>query len=151
VFAEAVKDLTELSDTLRERLAADAPDIAELRSALVQCQQLMQQLIKEKKPADEAAPGVAETADAGDGSAQAKGPVGSRAEAYRQLAQAAAVLRQLEPHSPIPYLVQRAVQLGALSFPEMIRALIREPNVLAELRRELGIPAEETPPAAPSE
>jgi type VI secretion system protein ImpA len=58
---------------------------------------------------------------------------------YQQLAEAAARLQQLEPHSPIPYLVQRAVELGALPFPELIRALIREPNVLSELNRELGI------------
>lgn len=149
IFADAVKDLTEFGETLRERLAGDAPDIAELRSALVQCQQLMQQLIKEKKPPEEAAASEAATQESEDGAPSAKGPVGSRAEAYRQLAQAAAVLRQLEPHSPIPYLVQRAVQMGALPFPEMIRELIREPNVLSELRRELGIPAEGPPPETP--
>jgi type VI secretion system protein ImpA len=63
----------------------------------------------------------------------------SRAEAYRQLAQAAARLRELEPHSPIPYLVQRAVELGGLPFPLLIKALIRDGNVISELNRELGI------------
>ena len=74
----------------------------------------------------------------------------SRAEAYRQLARAAAVLQELEPHSPIPYLVQRAVQLGSLPFPDLIKALIREPNVLAELAREFGLgeaPSGGAPPA----
>ena len=66
----------------------------------------------------------------------------TRDEAYRQLAQAAEVLRQLEPHSPIPYLVRRAVELGSLSFPELIQALIREPNAITELKRELGIKEE---------
>jgi predicted component of type VI protein secretion system len=58
---------------------------------------------------------------------------------YRQLAQAAEVLQQLEPHSPVPYLIRRAVELGDLPFPDMIRKLIREATVLAELDRELGI------------
>jgi type VI secretion system protein ImpA len=71
---------------------------------------------------------------------------GSREQAYRQLAQAAALLRQLEPHSPIPYLIQRAVELGSMPFPQLIRALIREQNVLSELNRELGIKEGETPP-----
>jgi len=49
----------------------------------------------------------------------------------------------LEPHSPIPYLVQRAVELGAMPFPQLMRALIRDANTLTELSRELGIKSEE--------
>ena len=52
---------------------------------------------------------------------------------------AAAALQRLEPHSPIPYLINRAVELGALSFPELMRILIRNSDVLAGLNRELGI------------
>jgi type VI secretion system protein ImpA len=74
-------------------------------------------------------------------------PAANREAIYAQLKQSAAVLRQLEPHSPIPYLIERAVELGKKPFPELIRALIREPNVLAELNREFGI--EEAPATAP--
>ena len=70
----------------------------------------------------------------------------NRAEIYRQLEQSANVLRQLEPHSPIPYLIQRAVELGSMPFPQLIRALIREPNILSELNRELGIKEAGVPP-----
>jgi type VI secretion system protein ImpA len=76
---------------------------------------------------------------AGGGLAVDRRSVATRADAYRQLALAASVLKELEPHSPIPYLVQRAVELGALPFPELIKALIRDANVLTELNRELGI------------
>ncbi len=54
------------------------------------------------------------------------------------------MLRELEPHSPIPYLIQRAVELGSLPFPQLINALIRDDSILTELRREFGI--KETPP-----
>jgi type VI secretion system protein ImpA len=63
----------------------------------------------------------------------------TRAEAYRQLAQAADLLQTLEPHSPIPYLIQRAIELGKLSFPELIRELVRDANVLSEVNRLVGI------------
>ena len=43
--------------------------------------------------------------------------VDSRAQVYQQLAQAAAMLQRLEPHSPIPYLINRAVELGACPSP----------------------------------
>ena len=46
-------------------------------------------------------------------------------------------LERIEPHSPIPYLVRRAVSLGALPFHEMIKNFVRDANVYAELAREL--------------
>ena len=49
------------------------------------------------------------------------------------------MLRRLEPHSPIPYLLERAVTLGALSFPDLMKELVRDANVLAAMSRELGI------------
>ena len=61
------------------------------------------------------------------------------------------MLRELEPHSPVPYLIQRAIELGELPFPKMIKELIRDVAILSELNRELGI--KEPPPgsAAPAE
>ena len=67
------------------------------------------------------------------------GAIASRAEAYRRLAEAANVIERLEPHSPIPYLVRRAVELGSMPFPLLMRALIRDSSVLHEMNRELGI------------
>ena len=72
----------------------------------------------------------------------ASGAPATRAEVYRQLGHAASLLRQLEPHSPIPYLIQKAVELGALPFPLLIRELVRDANVLEQLNRELGIKGE---------
>jgi type VI secretion system protein ImpA len=114
-----------------------------LRQAMEQCHHLMRDIAKKKGPAggEEQETPSSDVATDGAGKAAPGRAAGSRAEAYRQLAQAAAVLRQLEPHSPIPYLIQRAVELGQLPFPELMRALIREPNVLAELSREFGLPA----------
>jgi hypothetical protein len=39
----------------------------------------------------------------------------------------------------VPFLVRRAVELGALPFPLLMQELIRDANVLAEMNRELGI------------
>jgi len=41
----------------------------------------------------------------------------SREDAYRQLKAAADLLQHLEPHSPVPYLVHKAVQLGGAAVP----------------------------------
>src|SRR5262249_43624171 len=134
-----------LVQSLNQKMAGASPGLTGLRQALEECRILVQQINKIRAPAGGDEEGGAGANGAGGGGGGRR--VGSREEAYRQLAQAAAVLQQLEPHSPIPYLIQRAVALGALPFPQMIKALIREPNVLAELARELGIKEEEAPPS----
>jgi len=78
--------------------------------------------------------------------------INSRAEAYDLLRQAAGLLEKIEPHSPIPYLVRRAVSLGAMPFPQLMRELIRSEEILTGMNRELGI-KESSPSgeAAPSD
>ncbi|MGZ3390885.1 MAG: hypothetical protein ACXVCF_14990, partial [Isosphaeraceae bacterium] len=63
----------------------------------------------------------------------------TRAEIYARVAEAAAKLQQIEPHSPIPYLLNRAVELGSLPFPELMKSLILNADVLTLMNRELGI------------
>jgi type VI secretion system protein ImpA len=65
--------------------------------------------------------------------------VHTREEAYRQLKEAAQLIQRLEPHSPIPYLVLRAVKLGEKPFPELIKDLVRNSDIISELYREFGI------------
>lgn len=61
--------------------------------------------------------------DSGDGGSDAAdyghGPIRDRADAYARLAEAADYLMHLEPHSPSPYLVQRAVEWGNLNTAEL--------------------------------
>ena len=106
---------------------------------------LAQQILQRKgpdlsQPGEGAGDGKAGGAGTDEGSGSFLGrQVASRAQVYQQLAQAAALLQQLEPHSPIPYLINRAVELGALSFPDLMRQLIRDSDVLTAMNRELGI------------
>ena len=58
---------------------------------------------------------------------------------YRQVAEIAAKLERIEPHSPVPYLLRRAVTLGALPFPEMIKSFVRDESTISEIARELDI------------
>ncbi len=67
------------------------------------------------------------------------GPITSRDEAYRRLAEAAEYLSRVEPHSPAPYLVKRAIQWGSLSLPELLPQLVRNQSELSELFRLLQI------------
>ncbi len=144
---EALQEQERLKTFLDERIGPNNElGFLKLRDALESCQRLAQMVLEKTQPARPA--GEAKTDIPADGqavSAAPAGPPASRAEAYRQLAEAAETLERLEPHSPIPYLVRRAVELGSLPFPQLIKALIRDGNVLAELSRELGLKEGESP------
>lgn len=67
-------------------------------------------------------------ADAGGASAAGAGtnmgPVKSRDEAFRQLAQISQFFRQTEPHSPISYVIEKAVKWGNMPLGDLIQELI---------------------------
>jgi type VI secretion system protein ImpA len=95
-------------------------------------------MIARKAPVSTGGSGAAEAND-GQAGAGASMPVASRDQAYQMMTKAADILSAIEPHSPVPYLIRRAVQIGGLPFPEMIQAFIREQNVIETMFRELGI------------
>jgi len=50
----------------------------------------------------------------------------NRTQAYATLAMLADYLTEVEPHSPTPFLIRRAVNWGRMSLPEIIAEIIRE-------------------------
>lgn len=162
---EAQAEVEKLTEVLTAKLGEFAPGMSEVRRALAETGQLIKQIREKKGPdpdeeppaAPEDAAGESEAGDedgqadeGGNGDGAAAPARGRRASAparqmvtrdhvYQQLKDAANLLQKLEPHSPIPYLIQRAIELGAMPFPQLMKALIRDENVLTELNRELGI------------
>ena len=63
----------------------------------------------------------------------------SRADAYRQLEGIANFLQSIEPHSPTPYLVRRAVSWGRMPLPELMQEVLREEGDLNRLFKVLGL------------
>jgi type VI secretion system protein ImpA len=147
----AITELNTVNTALSERMGSVAPSLGGLQKALDDCLSLAQQ-IRAKKAG--AAPGVGLAAASVEGGvapgvagvAMQVGPLASREQVYRQIATAADALRAMEPHSPIPYLLDRAVTLGDLSFPELMKVLVRDAQVLAAMNRELGIEGNATAP-----
>lgn len=143
-IAQSLQEVEQLRGHLDSRMGPVAPGLGALRKAISDCQSLVGHILSQKCPAGSGETDNPTTGDASSPQTSTRA-LTTRAEAYRQLAQAAAVLQQLEPHSPIPYLVRKAVELGELTFPELIVRLIRDEGVLAELNRELGIKPPERP------
>jgi type VI secretion system protein ImpA len=151
----AVKELTALQHALHERLGAAAPGMTEVRRALDEVLVLVRETLQRKggpviaaAPAAGATPGEAGTNGAsGAAAAPARGPL-TRDDLYQRLRETADLLEKMEPHSPVPYLVRRAVVWGSLPFPQLMKAMIREDHAAAvtELNRELGIVEPPPPP-----
>lgn len=88
--------------------------------------------------------------DAGAEEAEAVGaPVTDRDRAYRMLEDIADFLADIEPHSPVPYLLRRAVAWGGLNTAELYRELFVRGNAQLDLFELLGVAPQSHPePAA---
>lgn len=123
------------------------PTLRRLRETLATIEQLARNAAQ---TSGESAPGpaVSESADAtadvamfgaAAGIASSSGPIKSRADAYYRLAEAAEYLMRTEPHSPVPYLVKRAVQWGNMSLAQLLYEFIGNPEDLVTIQRLLGM------------
>jgi len=147
-LSQAVLELKHLIQYLNGKLASDAPGFTALRPAMEDCLRLAEQILQRKGPAASQGEESSVSADGSPGGGTGRPRLSGRDDIYQALADAAAALERLEPHSPVPFLVRRAVEMGGLPFPLLMQALIRDANVLSEMNRELGIKGPEVPPPA---
>lgn len=140
---------------LDERLGRDAPSLRRTPEALSRLARVAGGLLAERSlapgRADDAADGEARIAAApearpwtrvGDeavamhdpadaGVAAMLGSPSNRAQAYRQLARIADYLAAIEPHSPTPYLVRKAVAWGSMSLADLMHEVAQEEGGIA--------------------
>ena len=62
-----------------------------------------------------------------------------RSRAYAMLGEIADYLAALEPHSPVPYLLRRAIAWGGMTLPELLPELLREQAALKDVEQMLKI------------
>src|SRR5206468_2861193 len=107
--AAAQDELEALAKALDSRMPDLAPGFNELRKALDDCQTLARQVMRLKglgAAAGEAGDGeMVPTAGAPAGAAGGLRRPATRDDAYQVLADTAKLLEQLEPHSPVPFLI----------------------------------------------
>lgn len=144
LFADITQGSEELQALIAEidtRFGRNAPSLVALKQAAEDCRGLVETIVKRKR---ELEPDAVST-DAGPGQDGAPAPgrggaaLGDRVAALQQLAEVAAFFRRTEPHSPVSYLVQRAVQWGHMPLENWLRDVIKDEAVLANLRDTLGL------------
>ena len=150
LLAESMVAVADLCSALDAKARGMAPGLGGLKKALIDCRNMTQEILRLRGDGPAAAPdgdGGSESPDesgaAGPGGS--RGGVRSREGIYAQLLELAAALEAVEPHSPVPLLVRRAVELRDAKFPELVDLLTADNKVLEFLRRpvETAKPADE--------
>ena len=139
-LSRAIEETKVLAGTLAQLSAGAAPGMVGLRNRLADIQGWIYTTLcaKGEPPGAESPPPPPPRA--GDDSQPAgldtkgpvpSGPISSREEAYYWVAAAAEYLLRNEPHSPTPYLLQRAIQWGDMPLHQILMDISRGSNDLA--------------------
>lgn len=130
------------------RLGMEAPNMSKLRDTLRAVERVLLQLATAPKeepmePAPASPQDAPQDGAPAPAAAAAPAPLASgwknRDEAYAALEAIADYLSRIEPHSPTPYLLRRAVNWGRLPLPELMAEIIREEGDLNRLGNILGL------------
>jgi type VI secretion system protein ImpA len=126
---DALEEYKRIGQLLTERCGVhDSPPTSNIVNILTDTLSAITHIARHKLPEPEVAGG----ADGGDvsaaGSAAAGGPINSRAEALKQLSHISNFFRRTEPHSPLSYIIEKAVRWGDMSLGELMQELIPDSN-----------------------
>ncbi len=167
-FEEFLKDINETRDAVKElqafldlKIGSDGPSLYKIRNNLKVFEDFVNKLLAERGqkeipeqeqeeagmiPLEGTTPNVVPSSPP----AHIEGIINTRAEAYSIIENAANYLEKLDPHSPAPYLIKRAVVWGSLSFADLLKEMVQDPGALAQLKLLLGVKGE-NPPSQNSE
>ncbi len=135
----------------------DIPSLYRFRGVLEEMMVFAEQALKMKgddisvsgteeidQPLDEKALTVTESSKAtkSPGALKEHSPetlIKSREEAYQTIKEAADYLEHLDPHSPVPPMIKRAIRWGKMPLQDVLQEVIKEPQALQEVKNLLGL------------
>ena len=155
-----------LDRMVEEKFGREAPSLLQLKQSIESCRVLIGEIAQQKgvleptptprEPEPTPAPVAEHEPESSPAPQPRSRPVISlsqravplepqnRADALRRLAAVADYFRRTEPHSPVAYLVQRAVRWGEMPLEEWLRDVIANEDVLARVHETLGLKHSDT-------
>lgn len=141
----AAEACTALDQQLDEKFGRQSPGLERFKETLGDVQHLVADILS-ARPEEQGFSGAEQPTQLAAAEGHEPGseiwsaqPIRSRAEAYWRLSEAAEYLLRTEPHSPTPYLVQRAVEWGSMSLFDLFQQIIRNEGEMQELNRLLRL------------
>jgi type VI secretion system protein ImpA len=145
VIEECWTELKELNRVIEEKYDRNQmPGLGQMNKSLDAVHTLVKKILADKR-VEEPDPSDAEQTEGANGAGgesaggRSGGAVSGRADALRKLSEIAAFFQRTEPHSPVAYLVQRAVRWGNMPLDSWLQDVIKDENVLSSIRETLGI------------
>lgn len=136
-----INELEQLTQFFDSSCGADSPSLSKIRNVIVSCLDTVKIL---GKSAFSNLPDLDENV--------ADNPAGSdiemknkdsstinREKAFNLISQAADYFQQNEPHSPLSYVLKKAVRWGHMSLPNLLEEIIKDTNVLKQFYALTGI------------
>jgi type VI secretion system protein ImpA len=149
-ITQSADEFDQLDRVLSERYGADVPSLRLVKEAISECRSLMESIVKKKGGAVERAMPDPVNTEATMGSPAVRPHLSTgveprdRSDALFRLAAIAEFFRRTEPHSPVSYLVQRAARWGEMPLAEWLQEVIKNQDVLGDVRETLGMKDQET-------
>lgn len=146
IIGECWTAYNDLNRVIEERFDRNqAPALNNLRKALDDVHTQTKKFLEDKRAEepDEVTETVEETAEGETtvvktGPAVATGAIQNRQDALKRLGDIADFFRKTEPHSPISYLLNRAVKWGNMPLEHWLQDVIKDETVIHQLRQTLG-------------
>jgi type VI secretion system protein ImpA len=152
VVEECRTEFNELNRVIEEKFDRNQmPGTTNLKKALDDIQTIVKKLLEDKRAEEpDAADAVVAAAESATDEAETSvatgssktlataGAIQNRQDAIRRLAELAEFFRKTEPHSPVSYLVERAVNWGEMPLEAWLQDVIKDETVLFQLRQTLG-------------
>ena len=146
----AAGEIGPLAAALDQQLGDYSPNWGELKKSLDEIRVFIHGVLKRRGGLVE--PAAAGAAAGASGEAEVKtteggaatahaGPIRTRAEAIHRLEEAARFFSDTEPHSPVAYLVRRAIRWAGMPFEEVLGELVKDDKLVKQIGETLGIVA----------
>lgn len=125
----ALQEYKRVGDILMEKCgASDAPPTSNIVSILSDVLGAINHIAKHKLPVEESAAAEVSEGNGASGPVAFTGNIKTRHEAFQQLSQISQFFRRTEPHSPVSYIIEKAVRWGNMSLSELMDELIPDSN-----------------------
>ncbi|TWU31944.1 type VI secretion system protein TssA [Novipirellula artificiosorum] len=152
---ESIEAFSQMNRLLASKCGAHdqpavSPPSSQITAALEQCQRTLRLISRdvvspdsaeESEPTDDDSESLTQsTATSGRGNVDpVKQQVANREDAFRMLLQASEFFRKTEPHSPVGYMLQKAVRIGRMELPDLLQEMITDEDVLVRFAERTGI------------
>lgn len=150
-LTQSSEEFEQLDQVLEKNYGEEAPSLRSIKDAIGDCRSLLDGIVRKKggvglkisspqpTPRETNMAATPQTTSVSTGIDPC-----DRADALRRLAAVAEFFRKTEPHSPVSYLVQRAVRWGGMPLEEWLHEVVKSKEVLGAISETLGLKQENT-------